>query len=148
MNGLINGTFHVNRLRVGNEANGDIFSVDEFGRIQFTGSARVVGQVGKSYYLDPANGDDTNDGLSPDKAVKTLPVAYGLLTENQNDILFYIAGTGSISLSSSFTWAKSYTHFIGICAPVSAGKRARIFQTRLPLLLQPVVESLLRNKEF
>jgi len=83
---------------------------------------------GTAYYLDPTDGLDTNDGRSPETAVKTLPVAYALLTDGENDILYYIAGTSGITLSAAFTWAKSYTHFIGVCSPVHAGQRSRIFQ--------------------
>ncbi|MBA4420266.1 MAG: hypothetical protein C0391_03890 [Anaerolinea sp.] len=82
---------------------------------------------GAVYYLDPTDGLDTNNGLTPQAAFKTLPVAYAALADGENDILYYIAGTSSISLSAEFEWAKSYTHFIGVCAPVHAAERARIF---------------------
>lgn len=84
--------------------------------------------VGDVYYLDPANGHDSNNGQSKDEAFKTLPVAYAKLTAGKNDILIYMAGTQSINLTAQLDWAKDYTHFIGWCAPVGAGKRARIFQ--------------------
>lgn len=95
--------------------------------------------VGKQYFLDPTNGSDGNDGTAPDKAFKTLPVAYAALTANQNDVLFYIPGTSSISLSAAFTWAKSYTHFVGLSAPTRAGQRARIFQTASATGLSPLI---------
>lgn len=94
---------------------------------------------GVAYYLDPTNGNDGNDGLHPDTAVKTLPVAYALLTDGNNDVLYYMAGTSSISLSAEFTWAKSYTHFIGVCAPTFTGQRARIFATAGNLDLTPLI---------
>lgn len=83
---------------------------------------------GNVYFLDPTNGNDGFDGKSPDHAFKTLAVAEDALTANQNDVLFYIAGSSSITLSAALTWDKSYTHFIGLCAPTQAGQRARIFQ--------------------
>lgn len=82
---------------------------------------------GTSYYLDPTNGSDSNDGKTPAKAVKTFPVAYALLTDGANDILYYIAGTTSLTLTAQIAWAKSYTHFVGVCAPTQTGQRARIF---------------------
>lgn len=85
--------------------------------------------AGNAYFLDPANGSDSNDGRSPDNAFASLETAYAALTANQNDILYYIAGATSLSLTAAFEWAKSYTHFIGLCAPVGAAKRARIFMT-------------------
>lgn len=93
---------------------------------------------GKVYYLDPTDGLDTNNGLTPDSAFKTLPVAYAALADGENDILYYIAGTSSISLSAEFTWAKSYTHFIGVCAPVQAAARARIFLAAGDLDVSPL----------
>ncbi len=83
---------------------------------------------GTEYYLDPTDGIDGQDGLTPETAVKTLTAGYALLTDGENDILYYIAGTSSITLSAALTWAKSYTHLIGVCSPVHAGQRARIFQ--------------------
>lgn len=82
--------------------------------------------VGRTYYLDPTNGVDTNTGLvgSP---VKTLSVGYGLLRDGYNDTLIYIPGSSSITLTAGFTWAKSYAHFIGACAPVQVAQRCRIF---------------------
>lgn len=94
---------------------------------------------GNAYYLDPTNGSDGNDGTSPEQAVKTLPVAYALLADGNHDILYYISGTSSISLSAEFTWAKSYTHLIGVCAPTFTGHRARIFATAGNLDLTPLI---------
>jgi len=94
---------------------------------------------GNTYYLDPANGSDDNDGLAINRAFKTLPVAYAKLTANQNDILYYLAGASSLSLSAAFTWGKSYTHFIGVCAPTQVAQRARVFQTSTATGLSPLI---------
>lgn len=82
--------------------------------------------AGITYYLDPTNGNDANSGLSG-APVKTLAVGYGLLRDGYNDTLCYIPGSGSITLTADFDWAKSYAHFIGLCAPVQVGQRCRIF---------------------
>jgi hypothetical protein len=95
--------------------------------------------VGNKYYLDPTNGKDSNSGLAEDDAFATLPTAYAALTANQHDVLYYIAGTSSISLSAAFTWAKSYTHFIGIGAPSTIANRCRIFQTATATGLSPLI---------
>lgn len=93
------------------------------------GQAAHLPFTGQAYWLDPATGSDTNSGKKPTEAFKTLPTAYAALTANQNDVLYYIAGSTSLTnLSAAFTWAKSYTHFIGVCAPTRVGQRARIFQ--------------------
>lgn len=104
------------------------------------GVAATLPFVGSKWFLDPGNGSDSNAGDAPDRAFKTLPVAYAALTANKHDALFYIAGSSSISLSALLTWAKSYTHFIGICAPSAAGQRARIFQTALATGLSPLID--------
>ena len=89
----------------------------------------VVGPTGKgqSYFLDPANGSDNNNGKSPRKAFASLEYAYSKLTANQNDTLYYIAGATSEKLVATLTWAKSYTHFVGVCAPTGIAQRARLF---------------------
>ena len=87
------------------------------------------GKNANYYFVDPANGAATNDGLTPDTALNTLLAAYNKCTANQHDTVFYIAGSSSISLTAALTWSKNYTHLIGICAPTHAAQRARIFQT-------------------
>ena len=82
---------------------------------------------GTDYWLDPTNGNDSNDGKQPERAFKTFAIAYAALTAGQHDRLFYIAGSSSISLAAGITWAKDYTHFIGVGAPVGVGNRARFF---------------------
>jgi hypothetical protein len=80
------------------------------------------------FYLDAANGSDSNDGLSVDKPFATLATAYAATTANQHDTIFYIAGSSSVTLSAAVTWAKNYTHLIGIAAPTEVAQRARFFQ--------------------
>lgn len=94
---------------------------------------------GNTYFLDPTNGNDAFDGKSVTNAFKTLPVAYAALTANQHDVLYYLSGSSSISLSAQLVWAKNYTHFIGICAPTGVGQRARIFQTASVTGLSPLI---------
>jgi hypothetical protein len=81
---------------------------------------------GITYYLDPTNGSDSNSGLLG-APVQSLSVGYGLLRDGYNDTLVYIPGSGSITLTSGFTWAKNYAHFIGACAPVQVAQRCRVF---------------------
>lgn len=88
----------------------------------------IMGKTGNSYYVDPANGSDTNSGLSPDYALSTLTAAHDKCTANNNDTVYLIANNSGITLSAALDWSKDYTHLIGLCAPVYAGKRARIFQ--------------------
>lgn len=83
-------------------------------------------QMGTKWYLDAINGDDANDGLSPQTAFKTLPVAYAALTANKNEILYILGGSSPLNLSAAFTWAKSFTHCIGLGGNLRFGGRVRI----------------------
>lgn len=83
-------------------------------------------QLGTKWYLDPVNGNDGYDGLSPQTAFKTLTYAYSKLTENKNEVLYIIGGASSLVLSAAFTWAKSYTHCVGLAGDIRFGGRVRI----------------------
>lgn len=82
--------------------------------------------MGTKWYLDPVNGDNAFDGLSPQTAFKTLPYAYDKLTANKNETLYIIGGSSALNLAVAFTWAKSYTHLVGLCGDTAFGGRARI----------------------
>ncbi|MBX3048438.1 MAG: hypothetical protein KIT46_04505 [Anaerolineales bacterium] len=94
---------------------------------------------GLAFYLDPERGNDADDGLSPETAFRTLPAAYAALRDGRQDVLFYIAGAGSVKLEASFTWSKSYAHLVGVCAPTQAGQRARIFQAEAAEDVSPLI---------
>jgi hypothetical protein len=74
------------------------------------------GLYGKAFFLDCVNGNDSYDGSSPEKAFKTIAVAYAALTENKNEVLYVMGGATSIQVTAAFTWAKSYTHMVGVSA--------------------------------
>ena len=87
-----------------------------------------LGTTGNVYYLDPVNGQDGNLGNVPSSAVQTLAAGYALLTSGNNDVLVLV-GNGASTASArvtTFTWAKSACHLIGICAPSAISQRARI----------------------
>jgi hypothetical protein len=94
--------------------------------------------TGNIYYLDPANGNDNNDGSQPTQGiagvgpVATLAGGYALLVSGNNDILVLI-GNGATSstarLGSAFTWAKSAAHFIGISSGSRFSMRSRVAPT-------------------
>jgi len=94
---------------------------------------------GTAYYVDPANGSNNNDGKSPSTAVADISTAYGLTTANQHDTVYYIAGSSGVNLSATLTWAKNYTHLIGIAAPTQTAQRARIFQLSTATGLSPLM---------
>jgi len=92
-----------------------------------TGGGSVPLTQGTKYYVDPTGGSDGNDGLSPTHAKATVSAAYTAATANQNDTIFYMAGSSSITLTATMTWAKNYTHLIGVVAPTNVAQRARFF---------------------
>lgn len=87
------------------------------------------GKNAKYYFVDPANGNDGNGGLTPDTALAGIEAAYAKTVANQNDTVIYIGGSSGNNLAAAVTWAKNYTHLIGVCAPTQIAQRARIFQT-------------------
>ena len=85
----------------------------------------LISTPGKIYYVDALNGDDSLNGLSPTKAVKTIAIGEGLLTAGKHDVLVLIGGTSGFSITDTLTWDKAYTHMVGIAAP-TPNSRARI----------------------
>jgi len=85
------------------------------------------GPYSNIYYVDPANGDDDNDGLRRQKPLLTIPAAYAKCVSGQHDVVALISGTSGSTLTEPLVWSKSYTHLIGLCAPVRTAQRARIF---------------------
>lgn len=86
------------------------------------------GPKSKVYCVDPANGSDSNSGISFKAPLATIAAAEELCVANQHDVVLYLAGSSGINLSAALTWDKSYTHLIGMCAPTNIGQRSRIFQ--------------------
>jgi hypothetical protein len=88
----------------------------------------LAGTNGVDWFLDPANGNDSNSGLSSDEAFATLAAAEDATTANRHDVVWYIAGSSGTNLTAALTWDKNYTHLIGIAAPTRTAQRARVFQ--------------------
>lgn len=95
---------------------------------------------GNSYFVDPTKGSDSYNGKTIGRAKATIAAAYALATAGQNDVIYYLAGTSGVAaFTAALTWAKSYTHLIGICSPVGMGLRARIFQDASTSGLNPLI---------
>ena len=88
------------------------FGVSSFGVPVLPGGIPPGGTV---FFVDQANGSDSNDGLTPGKALLTLSRAHTLMTANQNDTAIIIGSTSSIAVRESATlaWSKSMCHIIG-----------------------------------
>ena len=84
---------------------------------------------GMIYHVKPYTGSDSNDGLSPAKALKTLARAQVLATADQNDIvLLYSESNTAASTfdlqSETLTWAKDGVHLIGVGSGTNFGIRS------------------------
>jgi hypothetical protein len=97
------------------------------------------GPKSKVYIVDPANGSDSNVGTSFKAPLATLTAAEELCVANQHDVVLYLAGSSSITLSAALTWDKNYTHLIGMCAPTNIAQRARIFQLSTLTAASPLI---------
>lgn len=97
--------------------------------VPMVGGIGGIPLTGIWYFLDPANGSDGNDGLSPESPLSTLAYAYSKLRDGKNDVIVLI-GDGSTAatarLSSQLVWAKDAAHLIGQTAPSMIAQRARI----------------------
>lgn len=87
------------------------------------------GRYSNVYIVDPANGNDSWPGDRFEKPLASLEAAYALCTANQHDVVAYVAGSSGNNLAAAMTWAKDFTHLVGLCAPTRVAQRSRIFQT-------------------
>jgi hypothetical protein len=115
--------------------------VTSFG-VPIIGGIGGIPLTGTWYFVDPANGSDGFDGLSPQSAFKTLYRGHASATAGKNDVVVLIGDgstTGTARLSTALaasvtssattgtlTWSKNATHLIGVTAPTMAASRARI----------------------
>ena len=99
---------------------------------------------GNVYYCKPGTGSDSNDGLTPAKAFKTLAHAHSVMTANQNDILYFLAEHNTAASttdyqSTTLTWSKNLCHLIGVGAPTMVSQRSRIAQLSTATGISPLV---------
>jgi len=91
----------------------------------------VFGMItsGKSFFVDPARGSESNTGERMDRALKSVVTAYGLCRDGYNDVVYYLGGSSSPTgiAAGGLTWAKSYTHLVGLGAPTRFSQRSRQF---------------------
>lgn len=86
-----------------------------------------VGKSSKVYFVDPANGYDTNSGWSIDKPMKSVAAAFAKTVANRNDVVVMIGGPTADAVTGTIAWNKSYTHLVGLSADLpGAGQRCRV----------------------
>lgn len=107
---------------------------------QFLPSSVVgaYGFTGNYYYVKPGTGSDSENGLTPDTAMKTLGAALTAATANHGDCIFLIAQSNTSASTTDYQsltsgtqgliWNKDGVHLIGISDGAMIGSRARIAQ--------------------
>jgi hypothetical protein len=88
--------------------------------------AWLVPPGGTWYFVDGLNGSDSNDGSSPQKALKTVSAAYAKTVTLKNDVVCVLASSTAINETAAIAWSKSLTHLIGLGAPSGINMRTRI----------------------
>ena len=91
----------------------------------------LVGMGGSVFHVKPLSGLDTNDGLTPATAFKTLAAAQTAATAGQNDVVFLHAESNTAASttdyqSAALTWAKDMVHLIGVNAGSFCSPRSRV----------------------
>jgi hypothetical protein len=85
------------------------------------------GPKSKIFFVDPANGDDDNSGLSLSFPLATLAAAEDLCTANQHDVVIFVSGPTADSPEAAIVWDKSYTHLVGLSGDLpGVGQRCRV----------------------
>jgi hypothetical protein len=79
------------------------------------------------FFVDAANGNNVNDGLTPSTAVASVATAYAKTTSGNNDVIFFIPSGTADNPAATLTWSNSYTHLIGLGPELRGmGNRCRI----------------------
>lgn len=102
--------------------------ITSFG-VPVLGNIGGIPLTGTYYFVNPAEGSDAYDGLSPETPFASLTSAYNAAVAGNNDVIVLIGDgstAGTARLSSTLTWAKNATHLIGVTAPTMISQRARI----------------------
>lgn len=73
------------------------------------------------------NANDQNLGTDPQFPMSTVLAAYNRCTAGQNDVVVVVGQASGYAQAATLTWAKNYTHMIGISPDVlGVGQRVRL----------------------
>ena len=95
------------------------------------GMLPLLGGSAKAYFVDPANGNDSNSGSRPDPShsLDTVSTAEGKTVDKQGDVVYLLNDgntSGTSRESAEIEWDKDNTHLVGLAAPTGISQRARI----------------------
>jgi hypothetical protein len=131
--------------------------------LQFYGGPGMMTQ-GRSFFVRPSTGSDSNHGERPDRAVATLAKALSLAVAGQNDTIYFYAEStapGSALTAAGCTdyqaanlnWNKDLVHLIGVNACSFMEQRSRVafastFNSAAELFTLSASGCLIANMEF
>jgi len=81
---------------------------------------------GTAYFVDSVNGSDGYAGTSIDKPLKTIEYAYSKTVSGNNDVIYVVGNGTAYSIAAAVTWSNTFTHMVGLTAPIPYGNRARL----------------------
>lgn len=85
------------------------------------------GPKSKAFLVDPVNGNANNHGTDWNSPLLTLEAAYALCTADRHDAVLFLSGDTADNPAASITWAKDYTHLVGLSSNVyGLGQRCRV----------------------
>ena len=87
--------------------------------------------IGKVFYVDPTNGNDTtNGGVRPTDAYKTLAQAEDDMTSFNHDVVVLLpSGTAATAETTTIVWDKHYCHLVGATPASHMSNRSRVIWT-------------------
>lgn len=105
----------------------------------------LMGGSGVAYFVDPANGSTSNDGLTPQTALASVGAAYAKCVDKSGDTIYFLNDGNTTGSSREATiplvWAKDNVHLVGWCAPTFISQRSRITPVATAALLEaPVLD--------
>ena len=111
------------------------------------------GPLSKAYFVDPVNGSDSNPGTTWQAPLLSIEAAYALCTGDRHDTVLFLAGDTANNPAAAITWAKDYTHLIGVgCDLPGLGQRCRVVTTAAvgvsPVITFSASGCIVKNMQF
>lgn len=108
-----------------------VFSTGTRDAINALISGQGILSQGNVWWVRPTNGADTNDGLSPASAFRSLTAALAAAVANQNDVVLLCAEGNTASVTTNYqaatlNWNKDLVHLIGVNSGPMIGQRSRV----------------------
>lgn len=87
--------------------------VSSFGITLFGGGGGIPTTFGTVYFVDPTNGSNGNDGMSPDAAFATVEFALTQCVSGNDDVIC-LRGNATHNLAAMLSVTISRVHFVGL----------------------------------